>query len=580
MKRTKQYYQIVLLSITAILSMQACSGSRKAVKTQTYYQIGEKFDLEEQNDFHDAMKAKILGDYETAIQLFKKAIKLNADNDAAYYQLAKIYYHGGMLQDAVFNAENATKLKADNIWYLRLYAKILSGLSRYDDAIGVFKKITEMADSNLDDLFYLSYLYDQNKKPLKAIDILNNIEKEIGINEQLSVEKKKLYLKANQLDKAIGEIEKLADANPANIRYKVMLAQLFNANGLEEKALDVFKNILKQNENDPQANLALAEYYRRKGELENYSHYIEKVFSLSELSIDQKISYLFGHLNLQDKDPLFAAEEFKLGRILIRTHPDEAKAWAMYGDMLYQADSTELALANYKRSIQLDNSVYPVWQQTFFIYSDLQKFDSLLASTNRVLDIFPNQSSAYFFNGVALAQKKQYQASIKSMQQVIMLGNPNPLLISEAWSNMGDAYNELKEYANSDSCFDQSLKANPNNAYVLNNYAYYLSLRKERLDKALTMIKKAVSLIPDNSAFEDTYAWILFIQGNYSEAENWLTKAIKHGGNSSDIFDHYGDILYRLNKQDEALAYWQKALKKEPGNILIKTKIEKGLPDE
>ncbi len=580
MKRTKQYYQIALLGITVILSMQACSGSRTPVKTQKYYQIGEKFDLEEQNDFHDAMKAKILGDYETAVQLFKKVIKLNADNDAAYYQLAKIYYHGGMLQDAVFNAENATRLKADNIWYLRLYAKILSNLNRYDDAIGVFKKITEMADSNLDDLFYLSYLYDQEKNPLKAIDILNRIEKEIGINEQLSVEKKKLYLKANQLDNAIREIEKLVDANPANIKYKVMLAQLFNANGLEEKALGVFKNILKQNENDPQANLALAEYYRRKGESANYNRYIEKVFSLSELSIDQKISYLFGHLNLQDNDPLFTAEQFKLGRILVRTHPDEAKAWAMYGDLLYQADSTELALANYKRSIQLDNSVYSVWQQSFFIYSDLQKFDSLLASTNRALDIFPNQSSAYFFNGVALAQKKQYQASIKSMQQVIMLGNPNPLLISEAWSNMGDAYNELKEYANSDSCFDQSLKANPNNAYVLNNYAYYLSLRKEGLDKALTMIKRAVSLMPDNSAFEDTYAWILFIQGNYSQAESWIKKAITHGANSSDIYDHYGDILYRLNKQDEALGYWKKALKKDPGNKSIKTKIEKGLPDE
>ena len=580
MSKAGKKYQILLLGIFAILSMQACKGSRNLGKSQSYYQVGEKLGLQEQNNFHDAMKAKVLGDYDGAVQLFKKVLKANPDNDAALYQLAQIYYDSGMLQDAVIKAEKATKLQSDNIWYLRLFGKILSGLSRYDEAIDVFNNVTSLDESSLDDQFYLTYLYDNANKPLQAIKVMDKIEKEIGISEQLSVEKKKLYLKADQLDNAIKEIERLVNAFPKEIRYKVMLAQLYNANGMEGKALQVFEDILKQNENDPQANLALAEYYRQEENRDKYNQYIEKVFRLTDFDVDQKVNYLFGHLSLQDHDPLFANEQFKLGRILIRTHPEESKAWAMYGDLLYQADSTELALANYKRSIQLDNSIFSVWQQAFFIYSDLQQFDSLLATTNRALDLFPNQSAAYFFNGVALSQKKQFQEAINSMKQVILLGNPNHLLISEAWSNLGDSYNELKDYVNSDSCFEQSLLINPKNVYVLNNYAYYLSLRKDQLDKALSMIKKAVTIMPNNSAFEDTYGWILFEQKNYPEAEVWISKAMLHGANSSEIYNHYGDVLYRLGKQDEAREYWEKALKKDPDNTIISTKITNGLADE
>jgi Tfp pilus assembly protein PilF len=153
----------------------------------------------------------------------------------------------------------------------------------------------------------------------------------------------------------------------------------------------------------------------------------------------------------------------------------------------------------------------------------------------------------------------------------------NDKLRAQFLANMGDAYHSLKKHTESDSSYDKALRLDPENAYVLNNYSYYLSLRKTNLEKAKQMSAYANKLEPDNSSFLDTYAWILFELKDYKGAKEWQEKAMKSGGaQSGTILEHYGDILSQLGDKTQALDYWKKAKELGVDSSTIERKIAEG----
>jgi tetratricopeptide (TPR) repeat protein len=167
---------------------------------------------------------------------------------------------------------------------------------------------------------------------------------------------------------------------------------------------------------------------------------------------------------------------------------------------------------------------------------------------------------AYYFNGYANMQLKKYEAAVHSLGKAVAIGSEDKKFLAQLYSSMGDAYYSLKNSTASDSCYDLSLIFDPDNAYVLNNYSYYLSLRNEKLEEAKKMAERANTLAPNTGAYQDTYAWVLFKMGNFTEAKLWLEKAMINGGGSDGtVLEHYGDVLYRLGDVNGAVEYWMKA---------------------
>ena len=108
--------------------------------------------------------------------------------------------------------------------------------------------------------------------------------------------------------------------------------------------------------------------------------------------------------------------------------------------------------------------------------------------------------------------------------------------------------------------YDEALKYNEQNIAVLNNYSYFLSLEKKDLKKAERMSAQCIRLEPDNATYLDTYAWIFFVQGNYTLAKIYIESALsKDTTNSSELVDHYGDILFQNGEVEKAVEQWKKA---------------------
>jgi tetratricopeptide (TPR) repeat protein len=572
--------KILLPVIAALILLSACKSSKESteLKPSEFFSNSkgaiDKVLIEQL--YIDAAKAKMLEDYPSAIEGYKKVVKLDPNNHAAYYELAVMFYGSGQNEAAKQYISNAVKHNPKNKWYLILNAEILGNLKQYAEAVKIYEQLIKEYPEEYEFYYNWAFTLLRANKVEEAIKVYEKLEEKIGLDEELVIQKQKLYLSLNKLDKAVAEIQKLINSDKKEPRYYQMLAELYQANNMDAEADVVYAKLLELDPKSPYALLNLAENARKKNDRVSYMNYMREVFKNPSLNIDAKIRMVFPYLNaFQQNDTIKKAEALELCKIMAETHSEQAKAHAMYADFLYQDGQDSLALQVYETALELDKSVYEVWQQTFFIRNDLKQFEALIKVTEQTIELFPNKPLPYLFNGIAKSQLKQYKAAAEAYLTGLEMVVKNDLLKSQFYSSLGDVYHNLKEYAKSDSAYDAALNLDANNSYVLNNYSYYLSLRKEQLDKAKEMSARSLELEPNSNSFLDTYGWILYQLGEYADAKKYIEKAIENGGqDNAVIIEHYGDVLYKLGDTEGALQQWIKALSLGSESEFIKKKIE------
>ena len=133
---------------------------------------------------------------------------------------------------------------------------------------------------------------------------------------------------------------------------------------------------------------------------------------------------------------------------------------------------------------------------------------------------------------------------------------------SDVLTMLAQLTHDRGDHVASDGWFELALEANPQNILALNNYAYYLSVRGAKTERAVEMASRVVALSPGNANFEDTYAWALHRNGDHAEALTWIELALVHEGEhpTATVLEHAGDILESLGRMDEAKVKWQAAL--------------------
>ncbi|MCO6501044.1 MAG: tetratricopeptide repeat protein [Vicingus serpentipes] len=573
-----KYSILLFLSLFFI----ACSSNKETAKVNSVEKTNQKTvaDLPEKEQiefnflFLNASKERILGNYEVAANLFNQCIQMAGKEPAPYYELANIFDLAKSSELFLEYAEKAVKLDGENYWYKILYAHALQNSGNMEKAIVQYEELIQTTPENIDLYYDLASMQLYSKQYKDAIESLNKIEQKMGVSEELTLQKVKVYVKLNDLEKAAKEIEKLILFYPNEMRYRGELADLYMANNLPEKAFEVLEKILEVDPNNPYANLSLYDYYKNKGQNEEAFQAVKKAFQSPELGIDAKMQILLSYYSATESDNSLKKEAFELNKVLIETHPNDAKSYTIYADFLYREKKLEGAKENYLKAIEHDNSKFAIWSQLILIESELQDQESIMRDSKRAIDLFPNQPIFYFFYGATNLQKKNYKEAV----DYLLIGKDyvldNPPLLAQFYASLGDAYNGLKEYVKSDEVYEKALKIEPKNIYVLNNYSYYLSLRGEKLERAEQLSGLCNEIEPDQSNYQDTYAWILYKQGKFVQARDWLEKALKNGGgNNAVIIEHLGDVYAQLKDLDKALELWIKAKGVGEGTELLDKKI-------
>lgn len=572
---------ILFLSFTLISEASAFAPEKKKKKKgddKTQISLLDKSTRQKLERFLlDAEKAKVVEDYEVAIKNYQDVITLDPTNSNAHFQLSQIYFTQGKLNDAETEAVAAVKLDAENKWFMEMLTNVYMNEGKTKDAADAFKSLIEKFPNNPDYFLNLGFLQSKAGQFENAIKTYDQYEKNFGIDENVVMEKKNLYLHLNKFNDAVSEVQKLIDANQGEIAYMLMLADMYRANRMKEKAMEVYKKILAIEPDNASALLAAADFGMQSGNEQQSLESIKKIFANPKVDVDTKVKILYPFLQYWDLQKDKHADAFELAETLTTVHPDDAKGYAIKGDLYYLDNQNDKALEAYLKALTINKDVFQVWQQVMVLYNVKRDWTNLQKTSTDAMELFPNQAMVYLFKGAAEQQNKELEKAVKSFSRGEKMSADNEKLRAQFFANLGDVYHSMNKFAASDSAYDRSLKLDPENSYVLNNYSYYLSLRKTNLEKAKQMSAYSNKLEPNSSSFLDTYAWILFQLNDFSGAKEWQEKAMKAGGDKSGtIIEHYGDILYELGNKEEAVKYWKQAKDLGTDSPSIEKKISEG----
>ena len=566
----------ILYTILAYALLAGCKGPQQAAKSGQGggYKLTQSQQVDEVYTFYNANKEKILGNLDNAENLFSQVLRQDINNHAAMYNLADIYLQQKKYSDALYFAKKAYTLDSKNEWYAKLLIELYERTRKFSDAIPVYQKLVKDYPDRVDFYFGLAEEYIYDNKLTDAIKTYDIIESKMGISSEVSMQKERLYVKLGKNDKAIAEVQKLIDSDPDNTHYLGALATLYQAIGQDEKAYDLLNRILTMHPDDPYVHLSLADYYRNKGDKDKSYDELKKAFSNRQLDTETKLSILGSYVQLIPISDEMKIQALELAKLLVESSPTESRVHAVYGDFLSRDKKYEEARKEFREAIKLGTKEFAVYDAINRMNALLNDTNALLKESDETISKFPEQPTPYYFKGVAETYRKDYTKAGEDLNSALKLVVDDTTLEGDIYSALGDAYNYLPNYAKSDENYQKAHDLNPKNQYVMNNWAYYLSLRSEKLDKAEKMSKLSMEIEPNSATFEDTYAWILYRMGRFTEAKEWLEKAFSHGADKSGTsLEHYGDVMFKLGDPEKALEYWQKAKKTGEGSDLLDKKI-------
>lgn len=529
--------------------------------------------------YYEAANLKNAGKYDAAYDLFSYCLSLDTASSPVLYELAMFQLQRNRPEKAVEMLKSAVAHSDDNFTYRMTLAGLYRNLGMYGEASDSYEELVKRYPDKSELNYYLADALTQEGEIGAAIDAYNVLESTMGMNETLSLQKFKLYQTLKQPDKAFEEIEKLANKYPMNARYRLLMGDLHLENEETEKALACYQKAHEIDPDDPRYIVSMANYYDQTGDKEAAEQEIRDAMVNEKLDVETKVGILSRYVQRLQQTQQGIENANSLFQTLLDQHPEDTELKLMYGSLLMAQQKEEEAKFQFQLVTEMEPSNEGAWQQLLNISLKGEDIPEVIRICTRCKELFPEAPEYYFYLGIGYYMQEKYQESLDTYYAGLkIIPEGNGVVKSNFYGQIGDLYYQMEKMDEAYKAYDEALKYNENNAPVLNNYSYFLTLDKKDLKKAERMAAQCIKLEPDNATYLDTYAWVFFVQGNYTLAKIYIENALsKDKTNSAELVDHYGDILYMSGEKDKALEQWKKAKEMGKDTDVLKQKIAKGI---
>lgn len=529
--------------------------------------------------YYEAANLKNAGKYDAAYDLFSYCLSLDTASSPVLYELAMFQLQRNRPEKAVEMLKSAVAHSDDNFTYRMTLAGLYRNLGMYGEASDSYEELVKRYPDKSELNYYLADALTQEGEIGAAIDAYNVLESTMGMNETLSLQKFKLYQTLKQPDKAFEEIEKLANKYPMNARYRLLMGDLHLENEETEKALACYQKAHEIDPDDPRYIVSMANYYDQTGDKEAAEQEIRDALVNEKLDVETKVGILSRYVQRLQQTQQGIENANSLFQTLLDQHPEDTELKLMYGSLLMAQQKEEEAKFQFQLVTEMEPSNEGAWQQLLNISLKGEDIPEVIRICTRCKELFPEAPEYYFYLGIGYYMQEKYQESLDTYYAGLkIIPEGNGVVKSNFYGQIGDLYYQMEKMDEAYKAYDEALKYNENNAPVLNNYSYFLTLDKKDLKKAERMAAQCIKLEPDNATYLDTYAWVFFVQGNYTLAKIYIENALsKDKTNSAELVDHYGDILYMSGEKDKALEQWKKAKEMGKDTDVLKQKIAKGI---
>ena len=528
--------------------------------------------------FLEAMRMKGKNEYDAAFGLLQHCLDINPTASSALYEISQYYMFLRQVPQGQVALEQAVAFAPDNYWYSQGLVSLYQQQNELDKAAALLEKMVTRFPSKQDPLFSLLDIYSRQEKYNDVISTLNRLEKRLGKNEQLSMEKFRIYLQMKDDKKAFQEIESLVQEYPMDMRYQVILGDVYLQNGKKQEAYDAYQKVLAVEPDNPMALFSMASYYEQTGQKELYQQQLDTLLLNKKVTSDTKISVMRQVIAENEQSSAKdSTQVIALFDRMMKQDMDDPQIPMLYSQYLLSKNMEQEAVPVLEQVVDLDPTNKAARLMLVSAAVKKEDYKQIIKVCEPGIEATPDALELYYYLAIAYHQAEQGDSVLSVCNRALEHITPDTRkeVISDFYSIMGDIYHTKKQMTEAYAAYDSALVYNPSNIGALNNYAYYLSVERRDLDKAEEMSYKTVKAEPNNSTYLDTYAWILFEKGNYAEARIYIDNAMKNDGEKSDVIvEHCGDIYFMTGDVEGALKYWKKALEMGSESKTLKQKIE------
>lgn len=577
--------KIILFLLLNALLFPLCTtvqGKKKKVRKEektVVLQLTEEQQRKYDYFFLEAIRMKEKKEYATAFGLLQHCLEINPNASSALYEISQYYMYLRQVPQGQAALEKAVAYAPDNYWYSQGLVSLYQQQNELDKVVTLLETMVTRFPAKQDPLFNLLDIYNRKGDYNDVISTLNRLEKRLGKNEQLSMEKFRIYLQMKDDKKAFKEIESLVQEYPMDMRYQVILGDVYLQNGKLPEAYENYQKVLSVEPDNPMALYSVASYYEQTGQKELYQQQLDTLLLNKKVTPDTKINVM-RQIIVENEQSVAkdSTQVIALFDRIMKLEQDDPQIPMLYAQYLLSKNMEPEAVPVLEQVVDLDPMNKAARLMLVSAAVKKEDYKQIIKVCEPGIEATPDALELYYYLAIAYHQAEQTDSVLSVCSRALEYITPDTRkeVVSDFYSIMGDVYHTKKQMKEAYAAYDSALVYNPSNIGALNNYAYYLSVERRDLDKAEEMSYKTVKAEPNNSTFLDTYAWILFEKGNYAEARIYIDDAMKADEEKSNVVvEHCGDIYFMTGDVEGALKYWKKALEMGSESKTLKQKIEK-----
>lgn len=560
-----------------LLAVVGCGTSKKSARSHGELPPRQPLTTAEQllfNElFHESLISWERKEYDANKELLERALSIDSTAAEALWMLGRVQFVSATYDDslqreeAIRNVRKAAYYCPNDVDIQQTLAIMLESVGYTEEALACYERVVEINPLKSRQLI-LAESYLRSEKYQEALGVYNRLERQGGLTDDVIQGKVVAYSELGDSLRLFSFLDTLICEHPNEYEYQVGKGAFYMQNyNRPDLALAIFNDVLKQSPTNERAQYALWDYYLKHSDYDRLFETTKMIVCNDHIEEPERaelLSNYFRVCGMLDSTRIYSVREF----LDTLTYSENATGdisslhtWLLHSfgaspDSIITAVQTTLML-------QPENSGV----RRLGVYYSMKTEDTegllQLSKDGRYYDPYTIE---YYILGARFelwenGDTDEALAILESGTPYYMKSEDDTLA-SDIYIMMGDLYHMQDKLAECYAAYDSALALVPDNAGVLNNYAYFLSLENRDLDRAQTMAHKANELEPNNATYLDTYAWVLYQAGQYTQARIYIDRALEvmtEEEQSATYYQHAGDIYWKLGEKTKARKFWKQA---------------------
>ncbi|RPI17822.1 MAG: hypothetical protein EHM58_07755 [Ignavibacteriae bacterium] len=518
--------------------------------------------------FIEGKTLELQNNYIGAVNKYREALKIE-QAPGIYYSLSKLYYDVSQYQKSLEAGLEALKIAPENLTYKENVSDVYIILNDYKLALKYLLEVASKKPDDISTLYNVGRLYEAEKQPSEALKYYNRITDEFQYDETVLNRMLEIYNGYKDYANAAATLEKMLALNPTDISIKYSIAATYLKIPDYDNALKIYEDILQQNPKNRDVQTEVIKIYFRQNRNSEAFEKFGQMLDKDTVDFETKLGVALAFFDASQEDSSALPVARSILETLQQTYPQQ---WMpeYYLALLDAKDNSFAAEQRMKDILVRADTSLEAHVQIGFFYYERNRFDEALNTFIKGAEKFPADFRLNYLTGNTYYRLGKMRESLPYLEKAKEL-NPSDI---NSISTLGIIYDDLMMDAECEKLYEEAFKYHPDNVLLLNNYAYHLAERGIKLEKALEMSRKAVTIEPENASYLDTYGWIFYKLKDYKNAKKYIEKAVNLGANAV-LYDHLGDIYHGMDDISKALKYWNLGLELDPENKDLKYKVEK-----